>query len=111
MIGKNRRHLNPRNTVVKPRISIFEHAVAVLCFQPRYSVLTIIQDIQIWLILSFWNIEHELKQCCFLDKLNIMIVYAHGPKLNIETGMALHAYFYFIGIKKKIATSPVTYAF
>ena len=41
-----------------------------------------------------------------------MIVYAHGPKLNNETGMTLNACFYFRG-KTKIAqkekkTSTVT---
>ena len=29
-----------------------------------------------------------------------MIVYAHGPKLNNETGMSLHACFYFRGKKE-----------
>ena len=29
-----------------------------------------------------------------------MIVHAHGPKLNNETGMALHACFYFTGKKE-----------
>ena len=35
----NNWHLNPGNTVVKPRISIFEHAVAVLCSHASYSIL------------------------------------------------------------------------
>ena len=29
-----------------------------------------------------------------------MLVYAHGPKLNNETGMALHACLYFRGKKE-----------
>ena len=67
---------------MKPRISIVEHAVAVLCSHAWYSVLASTQDIPIWLILSFWDIKDQLKQ---------YIVYAHGPKLSNETGMALHA--------------------
>ena len=86
---------------MKPRMSIFEHAVAVLCSHARCSVLASTQDIQIWLILSFCDIKHKLKQCCFLNTLAIMIVYAHGPKLNNKTGMALHACFYFRGKKTK----------
>ena len=56
------------------------------------------------------------KHCCFLNTLYIPIVYAQGPKLNNETGMTLHACFFFISEvkKKKIAqkrkTSTVTYA-
>ena len=33
--------------------------------------------------------------CCFLNTLNIMIVYAHGPRTNNETGVTVHACFYF----------------
>ena len=36
-----------------------------------------------------------------LNTLYIMIVDAHGPKLNNETGMALHACFYFRGKIRK----------
>ena len=31
----------------------------------------------------------------FLNTFNIRIVYAHGPRINNETGMATHACFYF----------------
>ena len=35
-----------------------------------------------------------------LNTLFIMIVYAHRPKLNNETGMTLHACFYFGDVKE-----------
>ena len=62
------------------------------------------QDILIWLILSFWDIKHEVKQCGFLNTLYIMIVYAHAPKLNYETGMVLHACF-ISELKKENSTN------
>ena len=56
--------------------------------------------------MGFFAYGHQLKH---------YTVYAHGPRLNNEAGMALHACFYFRGKKKKIAqkrkTSTVTYAF
>ena len=61
-------HLNPGNTVVKPRISIFEYAVAVLSSHARFSVLACTQDIPIWLVLSFWDVKHQLKQTLLLSK-------------------------------------------
>ena len=36
-----------------------EHAVAVLCSHARYSVLASTEDITIWLVLTFWDIEHQ----------------------------------------------------
>ena len=30
-----------------------------------------------------------------IDTLNFMIVYAHGPRINNEAGMTIHACFYF----------------
>ena len=56
------------NTVVKPRISIFEHADVVLCSHARYSVMASTQDILIWLILSFCDVKHQLKQTLLLSK-------------------------------------------
>ena len=43
-------------------------------------------------IIGFFAHGHQLKQYA---------VYAHGPKLNNEAGMALHACFYFRGKKRK----------
>ena len=74
-------------------ISIFEHAVAIMCSHARYSALASTQDIPIWLILPFCDIKHQLKQCCLLNTHYIMIVYADGPKLDNGTGMVLHACF------------------
>ena len=85
---------------MKPRISIFEHAVDVLCSHASDSVLASTQDIPIRLVLPFWEIKHQPKQCSFLNTLFIKIVFAHGPKLNNETGMVLHACFYFRGKKE-----------
>ena len=43
-------------------------------------------------IIGFFAHGHQLKQYA---------VYAHGPKLNNEAGMALHTCFYFRGKKRK----------
>ena len=49
--------------------------------------------------------------CCVLNTLKILIVYAHGPRINSETGPA-----FILEVKKensikKRNTSTVTYAF
>ena len=88
-------------------VSTFEHAVTVPCSYAKYSVPGSTQDILIWLILTFWNVKHQLKQTLLHSK------YAQGPKVNNESGMVLYACFFNSEVKiaQKRKASTVTYPF
>ena len=47
---------------------------------------------------------NSYKYCCVLYTLNILIVYAHGHRIDNETGMINHACFYYRGKKKENST-------